>query len=154
MKRKTPITPNEYLDQHTQRLAKKHQRRLQTMTFEAIDSLPKKRRSIWFKPVLASAFTVAIIATTLLLQNTEKPIVATALPAWVMDTETPVTLIENLDFYDWLAQQTEQQYSTDEKHITVAINQSYWFRFGQRLPSHKPAQRLLRTTSYLRSIQK
>jgi hypothetical protein len=124
------------------------------MTFEAIDSLPKKRQSIWFKPVLASAFTIAIIATTLFLQDAEKPTAATALPAWVMDTETPVTLIENLDFYDWLAQQTEQQYSTDEKQFTVAINQSSWSRFSQRLPSHKSTQRLLRTTSYLRSIQK
>jgi hypothetical protein len=154
MKRKTPTTPNEYLDQHTQRLAEKHQRRLQTMTFEAINSLPKKKQFIWLKPILASAFTVAIITTTLFLQDTEKPTATTALPAWVMDTETPETLIENLDFYDWLAQQTEDQYTINEKHPTLDFDQFYQSRLSQRLATDNATQRIPRAIVYVRNVQK
>jgi len=159
MKRKTP---NQYLDQHTQHLAKKHHQRLQTMTFQALDILPKKKSSVWIKPTLASALTLAIIASTFFLQDTEKrtteipttvAVTLPVLPEWVLDTKTPDTLIENLDFYDWLAQQTENQSPVDEKNVTLAVNQSYWLRFGKRLPSRNLAQRLPRTTFYPRGIQ-
>ncbi|HHL18547.1 MAG TPA: hypothetical protein ENJ33_02305 [Thiothrix sp.] len=162
MKHKTPKKPNEYLDQCAQRLAEKHHRRLQAMTREAINTLPKKRRSLWQKPVFVSAFSLFIISTVLFLQNAEEPETLSnnllsqpvALPAWVMDTETPDTLIEHLDFYDWLAKQTEHQYTSSEKHITLVITQSAWSRFGQRFPSLELTQRFPRTTTYVRNVQK
>jgi len=160
MKHKTPKKPNEYLDQCAQRLAEKHHRRLQKMTREALDALPKKRAVRWHKPVFVSVFSLFIITTTLFLQNAKEPAtlannlhrLPTTLPAWVMDTETPDTLIEHLDFYDWLARQTNQ-YTAAEKPITLVLNQPAWPRFSQRLPTDDVTQRFPRTTAYLRSIQ-
>ena len=156
-------TPNEYLDQRAQDLAEKHQQRLQAMTFQTMAPPRQPRKVAWIKPTLASVFSLAIIATAVFWHNAEKPttVVTTVLPAlpalsvlptWVMDTKTPDTLIENLDFYDWLAQQTEHQQNAAKKHPTLVINQYAGTRISQQFTTYNLTQRLPRTAFYFRNF--
>ncbi len=156
MNHKPPVSPREYLDQRKQQLTQKHQRRLQRMTVEAIQSREHSWHIPW-KLVMASAFSIMLIATTAFLKKpeTEQPSQPDmSLPAWVMDTEVPLTLIENLEFYDWLAQQPDNQQAKYQKALTVAVNDFYQHRFSQRLTTRYPAQRLSRTTARSGALQR
>ncbi len=154
-----PFSPGEYLDRRKQALTHKHQRRLQRMTREAMLSRAKPWHSSWVKPALATAFSVMLVTTFVLLkegtENVPNPVLQDAdLPAWVTDTEVPLTLIENLEFYDWLAQQPENQQAKLQTSLTVAINTYYQYRFSQRLTTRDPAQRVSGAASYPGAVQR
>jgi hypothetical protein len=101
------------------------------------------------------------------------------LPEWVMDTEVPLTLIEDLEFYDWLAQHPEylfqnqtrnqtqnlsiqlhpmyprkDQTTYDEKAFTLAVNEFNQFRYSERLTTEYIAKGLSGTTDNSGEIQR
>lgn len=142
MKRNNPSqTAKKRLNERKQALAKKHHYRLQQMTERAIQA-PQKKPLVplasWIKPTFATAFSIFLITTVMFLYQyeAEKPITASLaplpkLPVWVTDTDTPVTLIENIDFYHWLSQQTDNQHAKNQQHFTMVLNEYTWHRLSQ-----------------------
>ena len=131
----------EYLDARTVELAHKHHRRLQQLTREAVDLHQRRQRHQWLRPVvgvsLATAFS-AVVAVVLVVtrfddlthrdgaaqMTAEQAVVESAenslmaqLPMWVKDTNTPVELVEHLDFYRWLAQQNGNAGQDDQRSV-------------------------------------
>ncbi len=176
-----------HLDARSEELARKHHRRLQSMTYAALDTRLRKQERHWLKTGFAAAAGTALslavaIGIGLQLQGTEdtrQSQIATLerqpdalmenLPPWVKDTDTPVELIENLEFYQWLAQQTGASQSskaspyshtpstpnsaTDQQHAAIqqafllALNDADDHRRGQRRTAADPAQGFSRTTA-------
>ncbi|MDQ7015740.1 MAG: hypothetical protein Q9N68_05110 [Gammaproteobacteria bacterium] len=105
---------NELLNQSAHKLAEKHQQRLRQMTLEALELAEKKPflnslRFLLPPPAYAAAALLFISAGFgwLSLQNSsesESQIVA-QLPEWLSDEQVPMELLENPDFYQWLAKQ-------------------------------------------------
>ena len=157
-------TPTERLNQREQALAKKHYYRLQQMTERAIQA-PQKKPLVplasWIKPTFATAFSILLITTVVFLYQyeEEKPLTSSLttlpeLPVWIADTDIPVTLIENIDFYHWLSQQTDNQHAKNQQYFTMALNGYTQHRLSQRLRSRDVTKRLSRTAIDSRSYQK
>ncbi len=106
-------TPAELLDRRARALAARHERALQRMTVDALARArpPRRRAGAWLA-VPAAALGMALMAAVVVWRGGERsaaPPLAQApddaLPAWVLDDSAPVSLLENLDFYVWLAEQ-------------------------------------------------
>ena len=133
------LNAKEYLDKRQELLARRHRLHLQAMTREVLASRLQahwQRRFIWFKPAMAAAFaSVAVLLLAPLMvaklsvdtPHTQyaqsKPGDSMNLPEWVTDTDVPLTLIENLEFYDWLAKQPDSEQVQKKKTLTLAF---YW----------------------------
>lgn len=155
MKHNAPQNPREHLEQRGQALAQKHHRRLQKMTHQALESQQTKH-SRWIKPTMATTFSLLLITTVVFLYKQdnqhnnalEKHVSTTQpLPIWLIDTNVPITLIENLEFYHWLSQQTDKQHAQNQSPLTMAFNEYDQYRFSQRLSPRNLAERILGTTS-------
>ncbi len=164
---KLPFTPNEHLDQHEQALAKKHQQRLRAMTQEALYPQQQPWHASWVKPAMVTAFSVLLVSTVIFLKapvsinpNTDSAIppqsmpLSMPLPEWVMDTDIPLTLIENLEFYDWLAQQPEEKQAKFQQSLTLAINEFHQYRFSQRRSSEDLTERFAGAVADFRTVQR
>jgi hypothetical protein len=118
MNRQTPTTrgdPKSILDQRAGLLASRHEARLRAMTNQAVaqagtSQKPGYRR--FSAATAALALTVVIAATVILFKpGTEQPPqMATAeqlnIPDWVEDDTVPVSLLENMELYVWIARQS------------------------------------------------
>lgn len=129
------------LDQLAQRLEQKHRTRLEAMTREALHTQPATRlpwlHPAWLKPLrlrsatatMVTAFAAsAALAAVLLVFLPEKPptapVTLATLPDWVQDTDVPLTLLENMAFYDWLSQQQPgNQSAAPQNWLVLADNQ-------------------------------
>lgn len=172
---KPPFSPSEYLDQRQQTLTQKHQGDLHRITQNALQSRHNKWSGNWAKPALATAFSIMLVTTIVLLRPTEEQpeslnqlaehstllptTLPSTLPEWLADTDVPLTLIESFEFYDWLAHQPEDEQAVfqqrmDQKDIAMVINEFYQYRFGKRLTSSNPTQRFSGTASYTGSYQR
>ncbi len=139
----------EYLDARADELAQKHHRRLQQLTREAVALHQQRKQRQWLRPVvgvsLATAFS-AVVAVVLVVtqfgdlgqQNNaaqmtaQQPVVEPGenrllaqMPLWVKDTDTPVELVEHLDFYRWLAQQKGSAGHDDQRSAVGAVRTAY-----------------------------
>ncbi len=113
-----PATPREVLDEKARHLARRHQRRLESITNEAL--APTRRRPAPLLPVAAVATLVVAVSGYLLMPNdAASPEMAAAtpapLPGWVVDDEVPLELLEQPDFYRWLAEQLPQEEQEEEE---------------------------------------
>lgn len=164
MKHNIPKNPRECLDQRAQALAHKHHRRLQQMTHQALEAR-QAQRSRWIKPTMATAFSLLLITTVVFLYQQDdqhgnktatQPLTTTqtALPVWLTDTDVPLTLIENLEFYHWLSQQKDKQYAQNQSPLIVAFNEYDRYRFSQRLSPRNLTERFSGTTSHVGGVQK
>ncbi|MDX9987402.1 MULTISPECIES: hypothetical protein [Thiothrix] len=153
---------NKQFDQLAQHLEQKHRHRLEAMTRTALQTPPPSTclswlHLVWIKPLrLRSATTVmvsalaasAAIAVVLLIVLPEKsptpPATLVTLPDWVKDTDVPLTLLTNMDFYDWLAQQPDNQ--SAQAYDLLALADDRFPRFGTsgRYPAADFAKRLPR----------
>ncbi|HHJ35129.1 MAG TPA: hypothetical protein ENJ87_05130 [Gammaproteobacteria bacterium] len=124
-KNNTDLTPDEVLQFEAEKLADLHQQRLHQMTREAIYGLPEKR----YQPDNVSlrfgmnAWSVAVpvfslVAILLVWRMIQQPQVVSQppplaskenVPAWVKDTDVPVAVIENIEFYQWLERELENE---------------------------------------------
>lgn len=162
MKTEKPrLSPRDYLEGRKQELSQKYQRQLYRMTQEALQSQKNNAQKSWFMPVMAATFSILLVTTLVLLNTSDQSSeqTETDLPTWVTDTNVPLNLIENLEFYDWLAQQPENQQARYqeygyEKAITLAANDYYQYRLSQRLTAGDSTQRIPRTTAYFRTVQR
>ena len=155
--KKPHLSPKDSLDDREQALAQKHQRQLHSMTQEALLS----RQKNWFKPAMATAFSIMLVTTLVLINTSDNPgeQVDPDLPVWVTDTNVPLNLIEHLEFYDWLAQQPENQQARyqeydDEKPTTLAANDDYQYCLSQRLTTRDFTKRIFGTTAYFGTVQR
>ncbi len=126
-------TAKQLLDQSTIEISQRHRVRLEQMTMQAVAhrsrqhrekrQSPKQPRSNKYRPF---AFPLAMASSVMFvlwlwwpLQQTTAPqnnpaVVAispsnTGVPEWVTDTEIPISLLDNMAFYDWLAKQKDEQ---------------------------------------------
>jgi len=127
---------NQYLDEENQRLSQTYQYRLRKMTSWAINNHLSPFLSLLSKPLslvlksapimaLASILVISVVITVFFEQRDEQlsphSFQANAkLPTWVKDTDVPVELLENLDFYVWLSQQNEFAQTKDELVLAAA----------------------------------
>jgi hypothetical protein len=105
-------SPSAVLDDEARRLAQRHEDALRRMTAEALAQAkrPAHRGSWWLALPVASVMMM-LVAGLLVWQGGGQPetpamakIDPAALPAWVLDDSAPVTLLENIEFYAWLAE--------------------------------------------------
>ena len=114
----TKRSPSAVLDDEARRLACRHEDALQRMTAEALAQAkrPAHRGSWWLALPVASVMMM-LVAGLLVWQGDrlETPVMAkvdpAALPEWVLDDSAPVTLLENIEFYAWLAEQGDDDKS-------------------------------------------
>lgn len=127
---------SQYLDEKNQRLSQRYQYRLRKMTNWVINNHPSSLLSLLLKPLsfvlkpvpmmaLASILAISVTVTVLFEKRDEQlsphSFQANAkLPTWVKDTDVPVELLENLDFYVWLSQQNEFAQTKDKWVLAVA----------------------------------
>ena len=161
------IRPKDYLDQKAQKLAEKHQQRLETISKQALSHQrihpPSNFLSFFlsslFKRLLTPAPMMAVasifvlsLAIPYFFESADKQLSSHALqvnaklPTWVKDTEVPIALLENLDFYVWLSQY-DQFAQTEDKRVLVAAG------YDQHCPRQRCSPRYLtegfsRTTSF------
>jgi hypothetical protein len=140
---------NKQFDQLAQHLGQKHRHRLETMTRAALQIPPPITRLSWMKPAMLTAFAAsATLAVVLLIVLPEKsptpPATLVTLPDWVKDTDVPLTLLTNMDFYDWLAQQPDNP--SAQAYDLLALADDRFPRFGTsgRYPAADFAKRLPR----------
>ena len=161
---KPNLSSSEYLEKRKHALTQKHTHRLHRMTQEALESRQNKRfQFVWVKPVLATAFSILLLVAVMLFkvpENPQQPVGQSAsimakLPEWVTDTQVPLSLIENLEFYEWLAQQPNQQgmASSIQSDITLAINEFYQYRLGKRRASSNITERFSGAAFDARTLQ-
>lgn len=139
------------LDRLAQRLEQKHRTRLDAMTRAALQA-PQATpcvqwlSAVWLKPAMITAFTASIAAAAIVLvylpgKKPAEPATFAALPAWVTDTDIPLTLLENIEFYDWLSQQPGNPNATLQNRLVLADNHLDQLGIGRRYPSADLAQR-------------
>jgi len=108
--------PNKLLNQSAEKLAAKHQQRLESMTLAALQKAEKKPlfESFLFllpQPAYAAAALLLISAGVgwMTLQNQSNELIESQttaqLPEWLSDDQVPMELLENPEFYQWLANQ-------------------------------------------------
>jgi len=109
-------TPNKLLNQSAKNLAAKHQQRLENMTTAALQKAAKKPllESFLFllpQPAYAAAALLLVSAGVgwMTLQNQSNELIESQttaqLPEWLSDDQVPMDLLENPEFYQWLANQ-------------------------------------------------
>jgi len=122
----TTTTVKQRLDQSAAAMGEKHGLRLEQMTLQAVARYTEKPQNNYRQFAVPFAIPLAM-ATSLMfvvwlwwpLNDTTAPqgippVAVTAsskagLPEWVTDTTIPLSLLNNMEFYDWLAKQTENQ---------------------------------------------
>lgn len=142
---------NKQLDQLAQHLEQKHRTRLDAMTRAALQAPQPTPRgqwlsAVWLKPAMITAFAASIATAAVLLvylpgKKPAEPATFAALPAWVTDTDIPLTLLENIEFYDWLSQQPGNPNAALQNRLVLADNHLGQFGIGGRYPSADLAQR-------------
>lgn len=138
------------LDRLAQRLEQKHHARLEAMTRAALQAQRPAPRfqwlsAAWMRPAFATAFVLAASITLWVAYQTGKrasdaPALA-QLPTWVEDTQVPLTLLENMDFYDWFAQLPPEQQAQIQGYLVLADNQRLEFGVGGGYPTADLAER-------------
>lgn len=117
---KTIMKAHKHLDQKAEALAQKHSHRLLQMRQRAMQH---QRRSPWWLNPLAMmavpAAAVAILVVSLwtpgVMLNEQQPAQPLAvktpagIPAWVADTQVPVEVLENIQFYEWLSHELKRK---------------------------------------------
>ena len=147
---------NQHLNEKEESLKNKKQQQLQKITRWVMKN--KSHPTSLFKWMLTSVptmalvslFTISITVTILNSDNNEQltpySLQANAkLPVWVKDTNVPLELLENLDFYVWLSQQN-QFTQTEEKFIvaTALYNQ---YCISERCAPRNVTKGISRTTT-------
>lgn len=150
---------DKQLDQHSQKLAYKHLQRLHDMTKLAVYKKSTYTLNSFFaslvKPVpimaLASIFSFAV-AVSLFLDG-RKGQTPTAMlqakadiPAWVKDTDVPLDVLENLDFYVWLSKQ--DTFTQNHNKITLATAWTNYLSSRKRYTTSNLAQGISRKTTH------
>ncbi len=151
---------NKRLDQHSQELSYKYQRRLHDMTQLAIEQKSAYTLSSFFaslvKPMpmmaLASIFSFAVVVSLFLdekkVYNSTAVLQTKAdIPAWVKDTDVPLDVLENLDFYVWLSKQNTLTQNYNK--ITLAAAWANYFGTRKRYSASDSAQRFSRKTAHI-----
>ncbi len=111
MSNRDRISAGDLLDRKAEQLARRHKRRLAEMSQAALQP-GKERAPGWLLPqpalVLAPVLVAALIYWTLPGADrngtTPAPQAAT-IPAWVLDEQVPMEILEAPEFYRWLADQ-------------------------------------------------
>ncbi len=115
----TRHNPAALLQQSAEQLAQKHRQRLHRMTREAVYGKAASTRPAWFStwrtwvalPVLSLP---GIALLWQLNQQTGAPrtqprlALEDSVPAWVQDTEVPLAVLHNYDFYQWLEHELDK----------------------------------------------
>ncbi len=149
---------SEQLDQKAKELAFKHQKRLHEMTALAVNqqsayTFPSLIAS-FLKPApmmaLASVLSVAVALSIFLgkqdVQKSSGIVQARAdMPAWVKDTDVPLDILENMDFYVWLSQQN--QFAENTNKITLAAAWHNHLSVSKRYSPRNIAEGFFRKTS-------
>lgn len=140
------------LDQLAQRLEQKHRRRLEAMTRSALQTqrpAPHLQwlHTAWMKPAMVTAFAASLALAAVLLgylpeKQAIEPATVAAMPEWVKDTDVPLTLLENIAFYDWLSQQSPAQRAALQNRLVLADNHLGQLDSGGRYASTDLAQGL------------
>ena len=113
--KKTKYKASELLQQSAEQLAQRHQQRLHQMTREAVyGNAVSPRNNLWCGlrwPVAVATPALAVLGVALIWQlsqqtanNQPAPQMAAGgdIPAWVQDTEVPLAVLQNIEFYQWL----------------------------------------------------
>ncbi|MBU0656975.1 MAG: hypothetical protein KJ914_17770 [Gammaproteobacteria bacterium] len=147
------------LDQLAQHLEQKHRHRLEAMTRATLQTPPPAVRRSWLHPALmrplrlrsttttmvmafaASAALAAVLLAFLPEKSPTLPVTLATLPDWVKDTDVPLTLLENMAFYDWLSQQPSNQSAASQNRLVLADNQPDRLGPGWRYATTDPAER-------------
>jgi hypothetical protein len=116
---------DENLDQIEVRLSKKHQQRLNKISHKALQTGSTRQLFSFhstiiqtlIKPlpilVLSSLLMLSVLINTVFeyqkiqeksLNIPDNVLVANKIPTWVKDTQVPLELLENMDFYVWFSQ--------------------------------------------------
>ncbi len=133
------------LDQIEARLSQKHQQRLNEISQKALQlgstrplfSLHSTLIQTLIKPlpilILSSLLMLSVLINTLFeYQNIQEKspnipdnvLVANKIPTWVKDTQVPLELLENMDFYVWLSQHDHIAKCQDQSLLAAArVNQ-------------------------------
>ena len=115
MRRKNRTQPQQLLDQKAKQLAQRHQHRLAQMTETALTTAPNHTRWLSSQPALTFAtLSIAVVAWwTIATPDNERVSEITSqmavIPAWVLDEEVPLELLEAPEFYRWLAEQNPSE---------------------------------------------
>ncbi len=117
----TNMKPTQLLQQSADQLAQKHQQRLHQMTRQAVYGAATEVRAArpWLRwPTLIAAPLASVLTIVVVWQlsqqldtDTMQPtmVADSTLPAWVQDTEVPVAVISNIEFYQWLEDELDKQ---------------------------------------------
>lgn len=114
--KKTKYKASELLEQSAEQLALRHQQRLHQMTREAVygKRAASSRHNLWRglrRPVAVATPALALLGVVLIWQLSQQttnnpPALQLAadknIPAWVKDTEVPLAVLQNIEFYQWL----------------------------------------------------
>jgi len=123
--------PEQLLQQGADKLAAAHQQRLHQMTRAAVyGAKPDRALSAsgpsWFREnawtVVAPVFSLSLLVLVWqLVQQADVAIPSPPLalkepvPDWVKDAEVPVAVIENIEFYQWLEKELQNE-TENEAH--------------------------------------
>jgi len=147
-----------YLDQKELSLAQKYQQRLNKITTLALSNVSLYSLSLWVKqwltpaPMMAVASVFAISVAVVFYFEQQGQLlppdnlqVNAKLPTWVKDTDVPLELLENMDFYVWLSQQ--EHYAKTEDKLILAAAWHHKFATGKRHASRNLTKRFSGTTA-------
>ncbi len=110
----TKHKPAELLQQSAEQLAQKHQQRLHAMTRAAVYGKAASRARPTLYPAwrrLVAVPVLSLLGIALVWQLSQhsgaphtQPQLALddQVPAWVQDTDVPLAVLQNYDFYQWL----------------------------------------------------
>ena len=106
----------DYLQQSAEQLAKKHQQRLHQMTRVAVFGERKKQTFHFDLFTKVASVTFALLLMVVVWQvkplqdaslSIDKHALNSDIPQWVQDTNVPVVVLENIEFYQWLEKELE-----------------------------------------------
>ena len=116
------LTPQQLLDVDAEKLAQEHQQRLHQMTRAAVYGKVKEGRKPAFALWPVAVPVLSLMAITLVWQLTQQPEVSSlqpvialkenvpeSAPDWVRDADVPLAVIENVEFYQWLEKELNNE---------------------------------------------
>lgn len=104
-------TPRALLQQSAEQLAQRHRRRLHEMTRQAVygqsATVSWWSKRYWPAAIAVPALSLMAVVLVLQIERQTQPSPATLasnldIPAWVEDTDVPVAVLQNMQFYQWL----------------------------------------------------
>ena len=115
-------TAKQLLDQSAIDLSDRHHLRLEQMTTNAVAHFSNKRRRYFRQLSIPVAMAGSVLFALWLWWPLRQPAGVqndpsmakvspsdVVVPEWVMDTSVPMSLLNHMAFYDWLAKQEDKQ---------------------------------------------